>query len=38
VIAITIVYSLILPTLLLVPKQLVATADGQAKAFGLAAD
>ena len=38
VIAITIVYSLILPTLLLVPKQLVATADGQAKGFGLAAD
>jgi MFS family permease len=34
VIAITIVYALILPTLLLVPKRLSATADGQ----GLAAD
>ena len=30
VIAITIVYALILPTLLLVPKRLIATADGQA--------
>ncbi len=30
VIAITIVYALILPALLLVPKQLIATADGQA--------
>src|SRR6266566_2556287 len=29
VVAITVVYALILPTLLLVPKQLVATADGQ---------
>ena len=29
VIAITIVYALILPTLLLVPKRLIATADGQ---------
>ncbi len=29
VIAITVVYALILPTLLLVPKQLIATADGQ---------
>jgi MFS family permease len=34
VIAITIVYALILPTLLLVPKWLVATADGQAPAVG----
>ena len=30
VIAITVVYALILPTLLLVPKRLIATADGQA--------
>ena len=30
VIAITVVYALILPTLLLVPKSLIATADGQA--------
>jgi hypothetical protein len=30
VIAITVVYAVILPTLLLVPKQLIATADGQA--------
>jgi hypothetical protein len=29
VLAITIVYALILPTLLLVPKGLIATADGQ---------
>jgi hypothetical protein len=29
VIAITVVYVLILPTLLLVPKRLIATADGQ---------
>ena len=29
VIAITIVYALILPTLLLVPRELIATADGQ---------
>jgi hypothetical protein len=36
VIAITVVYALILPTLLLVPKRLVATADGQAP--DLAAD
>jgi Major Facilitator Superfamily len=34
VIAITIVYALILPTLLLVPKWLVATADGQTPAAG----
>ena len=34
VIAITIVYALILPALLLVPKQLIATADGQAPGFG----
>ena len=38
VIAITVVYALILPTLLLVPKQLVATADGQASELELAAD
>jgi hypothetical protein len=38
VIAITLVYALILPVLLLVPKRLVATADGQAGEFGLAAD
>ena len=31
VIAITVVYALILPTLLLVPKHLIATADGQAR-------
>jgi len=30
VIAITVVYALILPTLLLVPKRLIATPDGQA--------
>jgi Major Facilitator Superfamily len=35
VIAITVVYALILPTLLLVPKHLVATADGQASEFEL---
>jgi len=34
VIAITIVYALILPTLLLVPGQLIATADGQAPEVG----
>ena len=34
VIAITVVYTLILPTLLLVPKRLIATADGQPSAFG----
>jgi MFS family permease len=38
VIAITIVYALILPTLLLVPKWLVATADGQVTAAGLPTD
>jgi hypothetical protein len=37
VIAITTVYALILPTLLLVPKQLIATADGQTSDFGLGA-
>jgi MFS family permease len=35
VIAITTVYALILPTLLLVPKHLIATADGQTSDFGL---
>jgi hypothetical protein len=35
VIAITVVYALILPTLLLVPKHLIATADGQAPECGL---
>jgi hypothetical protein len=35
VIAITIVYALILPALALVPKQLIATTDGQAPASGL---
>ena len=38
VIAITIVYALILPTLLLVPERLIATADGQTTRFGLAAE
>jgi hypothetical protein len=38
VIAITVVYALILPTLLLVPKHLIATADGQTPEFGFAAD
>jgi MFS family permease len=37
VIAITFVYALILPTLLLVPRQLIATADGQTSSSGLAA-
>lgn len=37
VIAITIVYALILPALRLVPKHLVATADGQAPGFGFGA-
>ena len=36
VIAITFVYALILPTLLLVPRQLIATADGQTSSSGLA--
>jgi hypothetical protein len=34
VIAITVVYALILPTLLLVRRQLIATADGQTAEFG----
>ena len=38
VIAITFVYALILPTLLLVPARLTSTADGQAPEFRLAAD
>jgi hypothetical protein len=38
VIAITIVYALILPTLLLVPERLIATPDGQTTGFGLAAE
>jgi MFS family permease len=38
VIAITIVYALILPALLLVPKRLIATADGQTAEPGLAAN
>jgi hypothetical protein len=38
VVAITIVYALILPTLLLVPKQLIATPDGETPKYGLAAD
>jgi hypothetical protein len=38
VVAITIVYALILPALLLLPTKLVATADGQAPALELAAD
>jgi hypothetical protein len=37
VVAITLVYALILPTLLLVPKQLIATADGQTPEFELKA-
>jgi hypothetical protein len=37
VIAITVVYALILPTLLLVPKRLIATADGQTPDFSFAA-
>ena len=37
VIAITVVYALILPTLLLVPKRLTATADGQTPEFSFAA-
>jgi Na+/melibiose symporter-like transporter len=36
VIAITIVYALILPVLMLVPRGLIATADGQAPALGIA--
>ena len=38
VVAITIVYALILPALLLVPKHLIATADGQTLKLELAAD
>lgn len=38
VIAITVVYALILPTLLLVPKRLTATADGEAPAGGFDAE
>jgi hypothetical protein len=38
VIAITIVYALILPALLLVPKHLIATADGQTPMSGHAAN
>jgi MFS family permease len=38
VIAITLVYALILPVLLLVPKRLIATADGQTLEPGLAED
>jgi len=38
VIAITVVYALILPTLLLLPKRLIATADGQTSEFWFAAD
>ena len=34
VIAITVVYALMLPALLLVPRQLIASADGQYSAFG----
>ena len=34
VVAITVVYALILPTLLLVPKRLIASADGQTPEFG----
>ena len=37
VIATTVVYALILPALLLVPKNLIATADGQTPDFGFAA-
>ncbi len=37
VIAITVVYALILPTLLLIPKRLIATADGQTLNFNLSA-
>jgi hypothetical protein len=38
VIATTVVYALILPTLLLVPKRLIATADGEAPQLEPAAD
>ena len=36
VIAITVVYALILPALMLVPKRLITTADGQSPALGIA--
>ena len=38
VIAITVAYALILPTLLLVPKSLIATADGKTSELAFAAD
>jgi hypothetical protein len=38
VIAITFVYGLILPALLLVPKHLIATADGQSPVLAFGAD
>jgi hypothetical protein len=38
VIAITVVYALILPALLLVPRYLIATADGQTSEFGFASE
>ena len=38
VVAITVVYALILPVLLLVPSRLTATADGKAPEGGFAAD
>ena len=38
VVAITVVYALILPTLLLVPKRLIASADGETPELGFAAD
>ena len=38
VVAITLVYALILPTIFLVPNRLIANSDGQTPEFGLAAD
>jgi Na+/melibiose symporter-like transporter len=38
VVAITVVYALILPTLLLIPKRLIATADGEVPEGGFAGD
>ena len=38
VIAITLVYALIVPTLLFIPKHLIATADGQTLNLGSEAD
>ena len=38
VVAITLVYALILPTILLVPNRLIASSDGQTPELGLAAD